>query len=834
MSDDKLVSSDLIDDIYAAALGEQGWDTFLQKLRGTDETRLVNLLSFDNSSQLPSLITIRESLVPHSSVSSFFACSRIFAASPTLGMIGLSKAASLSRMSAWQWDRAPLVPLIALVIKKHASGEEEMKSAFRSGYLKLSLSASLAVLLAACGSSSNPASTAAGTGSTGSTGNSTISGTAATGSALANANVSVTDSAGNSPCVETGITTSALGVYTCTLKSRETAPFVVVVTDPTGNTQPLVSVTTTTPAAGTPLTLNATPLTTAIVTQLTGGNPLSIVGKAVDATALQTITNNVVAQLAPVLSAIGLTSYDPFSTAITAASTTTQGSTSDQLLDIVKVTTSGSGALQLSTVDGTPVPLASATGAGATLAAPAANVQSLPQAMQQLAGALTRCFALSAEQRGTAGTDTSATAVNPIPTVNSMASACSGLFDAGYKHNGYTAGEKFYGMLVDSGMTGVKFPVPEITAFYAADANNPDRAVINIKYVNSNGYPGNIFSVMRFISGNWVHTGNQQMVDVDVKPMIRRVQQLNAGNTAATKQSGYQSGIQFAIDALGPNSIDASGNKLGYAIATGPGLPTNGIVYIAPSSSLAPGQTYMDISNTGGYLTSITSALASGSSTDSLRCGNGTPSPSTNPTNLTANCPNFWFYKTAGISGSAATTTITTPTPKTNSNYAGPSGTNTNWAQPGDGSNAAQVTQGRLYTVTLYYVTSSGATSSTLTVTKTALSDEVQATQAVNLPWNSAGNQTQSLFASTSLAAAQTSITLDWVLNPAAEPYKSAAVTIDTVGTYGNSIAIPKGSASLTLPNTGMPAVTVNQIRAVLFNYQLLDNSNKSDVYTYN
>jgi hypothetical protein len=339
---------------------------------------------------------------------------------------------------------------------------------------------------------------------------------------------------------------------------------------------------------------------------------------------------------------------------------------------------------------------------------------------------------------------------------------------------------------------------------------------------------------MRFISGNWVHTGNQQMVDVDVKPMIRRVQQLNAGNTAATKQSGYQSGIQFAIDALGPNSIDASGNKLGYAIATGPGLPTNGIVYIAPSSSLAPGQTYMDISNTGGYLTSITSALASGSSTDSLRCGNGTPSPSTNPTNLTANCPNFWFYKTAGISGSAATTTITTPTPKTNSNYAGPSGTNTNWAQPGDGSNAAQVTQGRLYTVTLYYVTSSGATSSTLTVTKTALSDEVQATQAVNLPWNSAGNQTQSLFASTSLAAAQTSITLDWVLNPAAEPYKSAAVTIDTVGTYGNSIAIPKGSASLTLPNTGMPAVTVNQIRAVLFNYQLLDNSNKSDVYTYN
>ena len=704
-----------------------------------------------------------------------------------------------------------------------------MKSVFRSGYLKPSLSAALAVLLAACGSSSNnPGSTSASAGA------STISGTAATGSALANANVSVTDAAGNSPCVETGITTSALGVYTCTLKPGEAAPFVVVVADPSGNTQPLVSVTTTTPAAGTPLTLNATPLTTAIVTQLTGGNPLSIVGKPVDATALQTITSNVVAQLGPVLSAIGLTNYNPFSTAIAAASATTQGSTSDQLLDIVKVTTSGSGTLQLSTVGGAPVPLASATSTGGTLAAPAANVQSLPQAVQQLAGAFTQCFVLPPEQRGTVGSDTLATAVSSIPTVNSMAGACSGLFDASYKHNGYTAGEKFFGLLIDSAMTGVKFPVPEVAAFYPADANNPDRAVINIKYVSSDGYPGNIFSVMRFVSGNWVHTGNQQLVDVDVKPMIRRVQQLNPGNTGATKQSGYQSGIQFAIDVTGPNSIDASGNKLGYAVVTGPGLPSNGIVYIAPSSNLAPGQTYMDISNTGGYVASITSALASSTSTDALRCGNGTPTPSINPTNLTANCPNFWFYKTSGLSGSAATATIATPTPKTNSNYGGPSGTNTNWAQPGDGSNAAQVTAGSAYTVTLFYVNSSGAVSSSLAVEKRALSDEVQATQAVNLPWNSIGNQTQSLFGGASLAAAQSSITLDWVSNPAAQLYKSAAVTIDTVGTYGNPTPIPKGATSLALPNTTMPAVTGSQVRAVLFNYQMLDNSNKSDVFTYN
>ena len=75
---------------------------------------------------------------------------------------------------------------------------------------------------------------------------------------------------------------------------------------------------------------------------------------------------------------------------------------------------------------------------------------------------------------------------------------------------------------------------------------------------------------------------------------------------------------------------------------------------------------------------------------------------------------------------------------------------------------------------------------------------------------------------------------MDWVSNPAAQLYKSAAVTIDTVGTYGNPTPIPKGATSLALPNTTMPAVTGSQVRAVLFNYQMLDNSNKSDVFTYN
>ena len=62
-----------------------------------------------------------------------------------------------------------------------------------------------------------------------------ITGTAATGAALGNAAVAISNTAGSAPCVEAPITTTALGSYTCTLKTGEVAPFFIVVTDPSGN-----------------------------------------------------------------------------------------------------------------------------------------------------------------------------------------------------------------------------------------------------------------------------------------------------------------------------------------------------------------------------------------------------------------------------------------------------------------------------------------------------------------------------------------------------------------------------------------------------------------------
>jgi hypothetical protein len=684
-------------------------------------------------------------------------------------------------------------------------------------------------LVAGCGGGSDGA--ASSSTSTATPAAATLTGTAATGSALANANVAVTDGTGNSPCVETTITTSALGTYTCTLKSGETAPFFVVVTDPTGNTAPLVSVTTTTPPAGTPLTLNATPLTTAILAQLSSdGNPLTLVNaKTVDANALKAITANVVAQLSSVLSAIGApANYDPFATSISAATSSGVGNTADQILDVVTVSKDpATGQLRLGTVDGTPVPLATATGGGSTLPAPASNVSTLPQGAQALANALTACFALPASQR-VLGTDLAVPATQGGPKVTSMAPACQNIAsdtsNAGgiaFLHNGYAFGQWFLGYLMSDSMTGATFSVPEVMAFYPAGSpSSPtyDTAILNTKFVDASGNPGNIIMLARYIASgtssahpsNWWVVGNQQPVEISDRLQVRRIEQVNpnfAGTSAnSNSYSHFQTGIQFWINAKGPGSVNSNGN-LSFARIKGPGLPTSGLVYIAPTGdSNEPTQVYMDVSNKTGTVPGTT------------RCSSIA---------TTYNCPNFWLARTAGLTGSAAATLATPPG----------SANNPVWAQPAsDTLDPNPVVKGARYQVELFY---GSQTTPDLVYHKTLLTDLVQATQAVNLPWNTAGNQTLAVLNPSNSATngVLSSVGLDWAQNPSAQQIGGAAITVDLKGTYSATTNVARGatSAVINLPNPQqVPALTSSGTRSVLFNYRMLDNSLKSMVYTYN
>lgn len=679
--------------------------------------------------------------------------------------------------------------------------------------------------LSACGGGGGDASGTGGTTTAPTvTASSVVSGTAATGSALANANVSITDSAGNAACKESAITTTALGTYTCTLKAGETAPFFVVVTDPTGNSEPLVSVATTTPAPGASLTVNATPLTTAIVAQLSpDGNALTLANsRTVDAAALQSVITNVLAQLGSVLAAIGAPAdYNPFTTAITAATAAGAGNTADQVLDIVKVVTNpATGKLALTTVDSTTlVDLATATSSGTPVSAPAAGVAALPQAAQIMAKALGDCFAATTAQR-VQGTDTSTPASQGGPEVTAASAACQVITaDSGnaagvnFLHNGYSAAQLFYPLLTSDTMTGAQFSVPEIMAFYPASAtvSGADEAVMNIRYLDANGNPGNLILNARNIANttsaarptNWWLVGNQHPADVGIKLQIRRVEQLNpsyagTGNGMAT----FQTGLQVNANAKGPGSIDATYGAVTYARISGPGLPGNGapgtgLVYVAPVQA---GQNTMDLLNKTGDVTGT-----------GARCGN--------PNGTTYNCPNLWIARTAGISGSAATTLA--------ANQSTPV-----WAQPTDGVDPKLIVKGARYKVELFY---GSDTTHPVVFHKTLLTDLIQAEQAVNLPWNTPGAKTlAALDVNGSLTGAQTNLTFDWTQNLSAQQIGGAQAVVDSSGSFGPMVSVPRGATSVVLSAVPAFAVTSPASRTVLFSYRMLDNSSKSAVYRYN
>lgn len=684
----------------------------------------------------------------------------------------------------------------------------------------LAVAGTAALTLAGCGGGGSATSTTAAAPAA-------FTGTAATGAALANAAVTITNGKGNLPCQEASITTTALGSYTCTLKTGETAPFFVVVTDPTGNTAPMVSVQTSTPAAGESLTVNVTPLTTAIVAQLApDGNALTLVSSmTVDAEKLKQATANVVAQLANVLVSIGAPAgYDPFTTSITAATAAGTGNTADMVLDVVKVVTDpATGKLALSTVDNpTPILLATATTAGSTVATPATGVSTLSQATQIAAQTFTKCFALTTAQR-VLTKNTSLTQAQGGPEVTSVATACENIAGStsnaagiNFLHGGFSAGQFFYGLLTSDTMTGAQFSIPEIMAFYPADttATPPaaaayDRAVLNIKFLDNSGNPGNVVTVAARIPNSssttrpteWWLVGNQQAVDVGVRLNIRRVEQLSATNTNTNRMSTFQTGIQFNVNAKGPGSTLNSA-PLTLARVTGPGLPSSGLVYMTSSGA----QSSMDLWNKTGSLT-----------TGSL-CGNN---------GATVNCPNYWFARSQGITGNGAATLATNPNNGGNLLI---------WSQSTTEVDTTKFVKGSKYQVELFY--GSNTTTADRTLHKTLLSDLVQVTQAVNLPWNTLGPQSMAaLDPNGSLAGSQVnSLPVDRVQNLSAQQINGVQAVINTTtGSFGPTRFVPRGATSVILDNQTVPAFSATTAnRTLLFSYRMLDTSSKTAVFQYN
>jgi hypothetical protein len=666
-----------------------------------------------------------------------------------------------------------------------------------------------------------------------------VSGTAAVGAALANANVSIVDGTGASVCTEASIVTSGTGVFSCTLQGGKTAPFIVTVIDPSGAHPPLVSIASSTPAAGATLTVNATPLTTAIVGQLSpDGNALSVVAdrSLVNVNTLAAITTNVLTQLAPVLTAIGAPAgYDPFSTQIDAATTSQAGNTADRLIETVRISTVN-GVTLLSTVDNSAgaVPIAGATTTSPPLLpAPSAAVVTLSESLRLLSVALEGCFAVDVATR-VATKDDTVTAANGGPTVTALGAACADITHPNYRSNGFLAGQQLYGLLNDAAMTGARFSPAELMLFIDdTSAADNDRAVINIRYVDSNGVAGNnVFLAQKFPGSattaratDWWLYGNQQLVDSSIEPFVRRNDQRapspGTAPFANASASRYESGFNLFVNKDGPGSTG-----LRAARVTGPGLPPAGVVLTRPDSAICTNQNWLNIRRKDGN-TDPAAATVAGD------IGN-----------------TFRLQRTRGLSGTDATTVRPNPNAGNADNTAF-----VNWAHPLDYGAAVGATDfidfsalkaNTTYRFEYFY---NGETTPRHTYNKTLLAPVIPSTRGGNLQWVTLDAATlEYLDPANAKASARTSIDLGWAANPLAETIRSAGVY-----TFGGGVSVAQGrvgvargatSAVANAPgNDGscsagasFPALTNDgtSSRGIQLRHRMLDGSYKDSFTRFN
>jgi hypothetical protein len=663
-----------------------------------------------------------------------------------------------------------------------------------------------------------------------------IAGTAAIGAALGGATVTIKDASGTSVCTEQTITTSATGAFSCTLVAGKTAPFIILVVDPSGASNPLVSAATTTPVAGATLVVNATPLTTAIIGQLAPDkNALTVVGtpSLLNAGALATITTNVLAQIADAVNAINIPGYNPFSTPIVAATNSTAGNPADRILDIIKIA-NVAGVPTISTPDNPDngVALADTNSTSQKLTAPSTGVIALSESVRIATLALKNCFALPVASR-VLGKDTTKPINEGGPTVTTVADACTDIAHPAYLNNGYQSGQEYYGLLTDENMTGATVYPPEIMRYTddASPADN-DTAIINIRYVDRNGVAGNIITTARKFPGSatanrntdWFLYGNQQKVESSVQAMIRKSEQLapNPGVApfAGAGTSRYEAGINIFINKDGPNSAGMRAARV-----RGPGLPPAGLVYTRPNPSIITSQNWLNIRRKDGL---------------------------TDPASATTAADNGNIYqlqRTAGLVGAEATTVRPNPNAANSNNTAF-----ITWAHPLDYGapvgatdyiNFSALKPLTIYVLEIFY---EGETAPRYTYNKTLIAGVKPATRGGSEQWVDFDAATKAyLNPADPKAAATSSIAISWIANPLAETIRSAGVyTSATSGTTVNSvdqgtIPAPRGATSVvaTAPGaagTVFPTLLNNgsTSRILQLRYRTLDGSYKDSFARYN
>lgn len=685
---------------------------------------------------------------------------------------------------------------------------------------------------------------------------STLGGTAAFGAAFSGGSVQVIDRSGSAACTNAPVTTDSRGTYTCNLSTASQAPMVVVVTDPTGLVSPLVSLVASKPAAGARASVNVTPLTTAIAAQL--DNPAAA-GQPKDALALfkqpagladldlgqlSGVTRNLVIQLSSVLASVGVdpATFDPFTSPIEAGS----GTGTDAMLDQVRVSFDVNGAPLLGNVFNPNVPSVSMAGPGDTapptvttslvVTAPGEDPPFTVKELEVFKTEMERCFAVPAATR----------APNPDTAQRLLTDtdpACHGFIamigtnpgDApnitlDFLQNGYVADAYFYSLLTDPDMDGAKFNTPELLALELKQ-DGQHQAVLNIKFVNKLGVPGNrILAAKKFpqsrapeTQSQWWLTGNQRAIDAYIRTAVVLRDQtipqevLDAGTffdeaVRSRAEVGLQIFVYRPNNGSTVNNPNNPNNAIRYVRVKGPGLPIDGIVYADVVAS--DGRSSMSILNVTGSI------------------------PSTSTQQLADNVGDiFRLQRTRGI-GEAAT-------PRTNPEVESAAISSLNWAHPlMYGESPSSEWQADLSTVletSAYTFEAFCGTSTTPchTFTTRLSNNLMSAMGAARLPWSSLAPATLSWLSDG--AVATSTVDVAWIVPAMAERVSSVYAQGFNTSIFVDGFAnVAGGGTSQTITanlNGIYPAISLsdNQTsRAIRLQYGILDGSYKAQWVQFN
>jgi hypothetical protein len=427
--------------------------------------------------------------------------------------------------------------------------------------------------------------------------NFTLSGTAATGAALAGATIKVTDKDGVEVCSQIA---AADGSYSCVIPLTAKGPFVIVATL---DEQSLVS----TVAEALTATANITPLTNLIAARLSPtGDPSNLInelkanGALYDKAVLKAKVDDLLLALKPLLDALG-DATNPITGTFKA-----DGSGHDRLLDAVQVSVrpDGTGSNIEVTVKASgsvsAAPIAVSFRSNTTIApilppvaAASLPVVGVPILVSGFLAKLSACYALPALDRVSTVVNTGLESSSTV-----KAPACKTLFvgdnPASYLSNGQTIGSSrttnnFSGIFRD-GATGVKFDRGNLEFLRA----NGDM-VITYRWTDLAGNTDNDQVVVRKVGDELRLIGNQYAYPGSVRPLVQHRDFINT--PAYTYLStGYNIAIKNLTDAsnvpifTNVEVTTPNGNILNYVPSPGranlliqpaTGVPNTSVVRLA-------------------------------------------------------------------------------------------------------------------------------------------------------------------------------------------------------------------------------------------------------------